>query len=200
MKKVFLFDLDGVVIKTRFFTEKYERDFWVWKEIISDFLKENLVNTQIWKADLKILLQEKLWDFKWEKSVEEFLKYWFEYDNVIDENLLQEIDILRNKWHLCFLCTNQEKYRFEYLINTLHISNYFDEIFSSHIIWYSKSDSLYFSKVLWELKKKYNVNISEIVFFDDKENFIQSATNSWIEWIIYKNIDDFFSYLDTNLQ
>ncbi len=197
MKKVFLFDLDGVIIKTRFFSEKYEADFWVSKEIISQFLKENLPTAQLWKADLKEIIENQREKLQWKKSAEDFLTYWFEYDSIIDSILMEHIQHLRGKWYHCFLLTNQEKYRYVYITETLKIWDKFDEIFSSHMIWFSKSQAEYFIQVLKILKEKYNIKESDCIFFDDKESFVNSAKQSWIEGRIYTDIDSFLDYQNT---
>jgi putative hydrolase of the HAD superfamily len=62
----------------------------------------------IGKADLKEVVRPFLKEWGWEKSVEDFLDYWFKSEHKIDEELVDYIQELRKKGVNCYLVTNQK--------------------------------------------------------------------------------------------
>lgn len=66
----------------------------------------------------------KVWN--WEGSIDELLDYWFQGEKEMDERILQTIKIMREKGIKCYLASDQEKYRAEFLLRDLGMEKLFD--------------------------------------------------------------------------
>lgn len=139
------------------------------------------------KADLKEELKPLLKDWKWEKSVDELLDYWFEGENYVDKKIIGAIRRLRQKGIKCILATNQEKYRFDYMKNRMGLGNVFDNIYCSAEIGLKKPDEEYLKYINDDLKLKKE----EIMFWDDRESYANAARSFGWQSYVYKNFEDF---------
>ena len=117
MIKIFLFDADGVVIiPSERFSDRFSREFNVdYEEKIPPFFENDFEPCLTGRADLKEIIKPYLKRWGWKKSVDELLEYWFENENHIDERVIEVIKKLRAIGIKCYLATNQEKYRTQYL-------------------------------------------------------------------------------------
>jgi putative hydrolase of the HAD superfamily len=187
MIKAFLIDADGVtLVKQVYFSEAYSKDFGVPLEKITPFFKKEFTNCQLGKTDLKKALSAYLNDWGWGKSIEELLQYWFEKNTLADEKVISSIQKIRKNGIKCYLATNQEKYRAEYILNNLSFKDKFDGFFFSCEIGYLKSEENFFEKIIKDLELK----PGEIKFFDDEEKNIATAEKLGIETRLYAEISD----------
>lgn len=173
MIKAILFDIDGMVNKrVEYFSRKYSREFGVAYDEMGPFFENEFILCEIGKADLKTELPKYLAKWKWDKSVDEFLEYWFKNETDLDKEMLNSIQNLRNKGTKCFLQTRNEKYRTEYLWNTMGLKNHFDGMFSSAYLGSMKPQVGFWNAIyqqLLEFKK------DEILVWDDKAENVESA-------------------------
>jgi len=138
--KAVIFDADGMVInKPILFSERFSKEYNVPSEQIIPFFKNEFPKCKIGQADLKNILPKYLNAWGWEKGIDEFLRYWFESENYIDNDIIFEIDKLKEKDIRCYLATDQEKYRTDYMSDSMGLSTVFDKIFSSAYIGYEKN-------------------------------------------------------------
>jgi len=114
-----IFDLDGVVNLTEVFSQQYCREFNIPYEKIFPFFQTDFKPCLIGQADLKEVIKPWLIKWNWSKSTEEFLAYWFKAENHPHHQLLKQIQ----KWHRqgfnCYLATNNEKYRVEFVAQNI---------------------------------------------------------------------------------
>ena len=189
--KYILFDADGVVIQSEVFSKQYQKKYGVENDAMLPFFKWEFQNCIIGKSDLKILLNPWLPKWNWNDSIESFLDFWFQAEHCIDVKMLSLIKELRNKGVACYLATNQEKYRTEYMRNEMDFWEVFDDIFSSCEIGYKKPEKEFYSFILQDLNEKHGVVPHEIMFFDDAQENIIWAKKFGINAHFYKNFDDF---------
>lgn len=173
MINIVLFDIDGVVVKRDiYFSKHYSSDFGVPWDDVMVFFNNEFKMCLVGKADLKIEVAKYLPKWGWEGSVEEFLEYWFKSESEMDENLLRNVKRLRENGVKCFLATNNEKYRTEYLWNDLDLKSRFDGIFSSVEIGHKKGELEYWQKVDQKLGKPEK---GRVLLWDNDEKNIARA-------------------------
>lgn len=189
--KCILFDADGVVIHSEMFSVQYAKKYNVPYEDILPFFKKEFPDCIIGKADLIKIVKPWLPKWKWKGSVHDFLQFWFEAEHNIDKNIVSVINKLRKRGIKCYLATNQEKYRTQYMLENMGFKDLFDNVFSSSHIGYKKPDTKFFESILNKLKKEYNINPHEIMFFDDSIEHIDEANKLGIKAYQYQNFKDF---------
>lgn len=168
-----LFDVDGVVVnKPALFSRKYTTEFNVPLESVDKFFDTDFQPCEVGKADLREVLVPYLKQWGWGKSVDEFLQYWFTTEHYVDERLLADINKLRARGVLCYLQTNQEKYRAAYLWNDMNLRYSFDGMFYSAALGVKKPDAKFWELILQSIQP---VEKQAVLLWDDKLNIVNSA-------------------------
>ena len=185
--KIILFDADGVLIRSNNwsseFTKRYHLPEWAMRGFFAGIFQDCATG----KADLKSILPPFLKDWKWDWSVDDFLYEWFQFENKPDTELISKIQELRKEGINCYVATNQEKYRLEFLRNEMKFSEYFDGIFCSAEIGLKKPQKEYFDYIL----KSLEISPDKVVYFDDSAENIDVASGLWIQARLYRDISDF---------
>ena len=184
MIKVVIFDADGVLINAVQFSKTLSQDYGVSTETTLPFFNGKFRDCLVGKADLKEELDPHLKTWGWKGSTQEFLNYWFESEHNIDQDVVNEVLNLKTKGIKCYLATNQEKYRTQYIVEKMGFGEIFDGIYSSAHIGHSKPDHKYFEHVV----QNSNVNKSETLFFDDTKENVDSANNFGIHAELYTDL------------
>lgn len=195
-----LFDADGVIINSGKFSIEYEEKYGVSKDELIPFFKGNFKRCIIGKGDLKELIRPWLIKWKWLGTVEEFLQFWFKAEHQIDERIVSVINQLKLNGKKCYLVTNQEKYRVEYIKNDMGFDKLFNRIFSSSEIGYKKPEKEFYKAVLDEIGKKDRISSDELLFFDDSEINILSAREKGINSHVYKDFLDFEKIIESHIK
>ena len=180
--KIYMFDADGVVIQSQMFSYKHAQEFNINISEMEGFFKTDFQECLVGKSDLKIAIKPWLKKWNWSKSVHEFLDYWFKAEHHINFDLIKHISELRKNKKKCILATNQEKYRLEYMKKEMDFETIFDKIYSSNIIGYKKPDIEYYRYILDDL----NEHPSNIIFYDDRQENIESAKSLGINSYLYQ--------------
>ena len=185
MIKAVLLDADGVVIKNHdYFSNRYKKDFGksLNDDVITSFFRNEYKQTAIGKADLKELLGEKLDEWGWKGTIDELLKYWFEGERELNEEVLDTAKKLQEKGIKVCLASDNEKYRAEYLLDEVGIKPLFDRTFFSCFVGHTKSEPEFFEKIINELGFKPD----EIVYFDDDQKNVDVAKELGIDARFYE--------------
>src|SRR6266550_2446895 len=149
MIKAVLFDADGVTINTtERFSSYLDRKYGISVEVTNPFFLGVFQKCIIGKADLKEEIGKYLPKWGWKKSVDDFLKIWFESEHTIHQPLIDEIHKLRKRGIKCYLATNQEKYRTQYILENMGFENVFDGTFSSSEVGHLKHTDEYYQHIL----------------------------------------------------
>jgi putative hydrolase of the HAD superfamily len=187
MTKAILFDLDGLVIvgQAKLFSQRISEEFDIPYELVSEFFTNDFRECSFGRADLKEKIQPYLVKWGYKGSVDDFLKYWFEGESKTDEDVLKIISNLRFKGIKCYIATRQEKYRKEYLLETVGLKDKFDGIFCTCDIGYDKWQKEYWSYVF----EKLGLNPEEIMFFCDGQKNIDSSKELGVEAYFYDGIE-----------
>lgn len=179
----FAFDLDGVLIIAPLFTENLYQKFKVPAELSQSFIEGEYQDCVVGKKDLKEILPRYIKEWQLKISVQELLDFWFAAENKPNQELLDFIQKLRSQGHYCCILTNQEKYRMEYIRQTMGYVKYFDSIISSCEIGFKKPSQEYFLTSA----KLIGYDLDKINFFDDREKYVKESINAGLNGFIFKN-------------
>ncbi len=189
--KCILFDADGVVINSEMFSVQYPKHKGLSIDIMLPFFNGIFKECLIGKVDLKEAVQPYLKGWKWIGTVEEFLQLWFKSEHHVDEEMIRQIKVLRDKSIKCCLVTNQEKYRTTYMKKSMGFEDIFDYIFSSAEIGYKKPEREFYEFILNWMNKSDKITGNEIVYIDDLPEAIDVANTFGINAYLYTSFDDF---------
>lgn len=189
MIKYLLLDIDGIVIhREMYFSTRFLQDYGVPEELVQPFFQKEFKECIVGRADLKEEIQKYFSIWKWNKSVDELLQYWFEFESTKDEKVLDFVKTLRSLGIKCYLQTKNEKYRVEYLWNVVGLKNYFDGVFASSALGYKKPDQEFWNKTWEQLGKPEK---SDVVAWDNEQEMIDSAIQFGFQGKLYNNFDSF---------
>jgi putative hydrolase of the HAD superfamily len=184
--KTFVLDIDGVMImREEYFSVIYARNNNIPTEVTEAFFLKDFKLCSTGKADLKEMIAPYLPNWKWKSTVDEFLRLWFETENKLDSAVLKEVDQLRAKGIPCYIATQQEKYRKNYLWEKMKLKDHFDGIFCTCDVGYTKFEPEFLKHLVDNLK----VNPKDVVFFDDKEAGVEKMKEFGIDAHHYKNLE-----------
>ena len=189
MIKIILFDVDGVIIPhKRRFSSNFSKEFNVPIEKLSQFFENEFQLCLIGKADLKKEIKKYFKHWNWEKSADELLEYWFDNENEIDKKILESIKNLRDQGIKCFLSTNNEKYRADYILKNISLEKHFDGIFASGHIGHQKPQQNFWQAIYDMLGKP---SKQSVLCWDDDEKNIESAKKFGFQAELYTNYNDY---------
>jgi putative hydrolase of the HAD superfamily len=190
MSKCILFDADGVLtLPEDVFSIVYARSHALDPQPFEDFFRNEWQPIVTGSKDLKehIIANPDLW--QWDGSVDELLEYWFRTEDVRNEELLKLIAELKNRGIPCYLATDQEKYRAEYMQNVM-FKGLFSGYFVSAELGVTKTDPRFFELVLERLKVQYpELQPSEVIFFDDSQSKVDTAKALGIDARLFEDND-----------
>jgi|ERR1051326_102394 putative hydrolase of the HAD superfamily len=193
MIKALILDADGVVInKKHSFSKKMAEDLEVPMQEILPFFENEFVPCVLGKADLKEEVQKYFAKWKWQKSVEEFLKFWFQTEHSIDNQLINRVSNLKNQGIQLFLASNQERYRADYITHDMEFEKVFNKMFFSCQLGYAKPQ-----REFWECVYNHMGDIpkNQILFWDDDAENVESAKEFGFHAELYKNFPEFESIM-----
>lgn len=197
MTKCILFDADGVLtLPEDVFSVVYARSHALDTEPFEDFFKNEWQPIVTGIKDLKdsIDANPELW--QWNGTAEELLDYWFKTEDVRNEELLKLIGELRDKGIPCYLATDQEKYRAEYMKNVM-FKGLFSGYFVSAELGVTKTDPRFFELILQKLSIQYpELKPDEVIFFDDSQSKVDTAKSVDIDARLFETNDQVRDLLD----
>lgn len=189
MNKIIIFDADGVVVKREmYFSQRLARDFDISEGEIMQFFQNEFKDCAVGKADLKDELEKYTKTWGWEDSVDDLLKYWFENERELDEELANEIKSLRAKGYICCLATNNEAYRTKYLAENADLKNLFDYIFSSSEIGHLKSEADFWKYVQEKLGLK---NMENVIVWESDGKIVEKVAELGMKGFLFEGADNF---------
>ena len=194
---IFLFDVDGVINKSEYFTFQYIRDFGVDISTFRDFFQNDFTQCLKGEKDVRDVIQPYFKRWKWEKSPDDFLQYWFENDVKLDSQLLDYVKKLRQEGCYCALASQQESHRKSYLWESKQLSLIFDDFYCTCDLKVLKSDPAFFEIIINQLSSKKLIQEAfEVIFWDDMEKFVATAQTTGINAKLYKKNEDIFRFIN----
>jgi putative hydrolase of the HAD superfamily len=191
MIKVILFDCDGPIIKRdKYFSQRLHEETGaiIDSQNEKSFFKGIFLQCEIGNADLKQVLPGWLAVWQWNGSVDDLLEYWFKGEADVDQQMKDCISALRQKGIKCYLATNNEKYRTEYLTNVVGLKDFLDGIFSSSSLGYLKPQIEYWAEVYKSLS---DMPKSEVLMIDNLASAVESAKEFGFNGEHYENFESF---------
>ncbi len=192
MKKILLLDADGVAIvpREKYFSDRYSEEFGVSKDLIMPFFKNEFNDCLIGKRELREVFKEQnlLEKWGWKGSLDELLKYWWAGEDTRFEEVLTFVQGLRSQGVKCYLTTDQEENRANYILEGMGLAKDLDGAFFSYQFGVRKTDAPYWQKLLQELG---NPDPSDVEFWDDDEENVATAKEAGIDAHFFTNAEDF---------
>jgi len=131
--------------------------------------------------------------FGWKDTAENYFKEQFEFEaKYLDEELISLIQGFRDRDIKCYLGTDQEENRANFLLENMKLKKSFDGYFVSCFIGYRKCHDNFWINVLENLKAKFpTIKPNEMVFFDDIQNNVDVAIKYGIKAFLFKDMEKF---------
>ena len=186
--KVIIFDGVGLITHQEPLSIGLVRDYGFSMEKMLPFFTGPLQECVAGKADLKEIFPPYLNNWGWDKGVDAMLDYWFSRDHKIDTEMVSYIDDLKNKGIMCLLATNNEKYRFAYMLDKMNFSTIFHKAYCSAHFGCKKPNQEFYQKIFDDLE---DIKKEEILFWDDKHENVKGAKTFGIQAELYTTFDDF---------
>lgn len=168
-----LFDIDGVINKSPYFTIQYEKDFGVPITDFDSFFQTEFNPTLVGKKKIENLIPPYFDKWKWRGTTEEFINYWFRYDVLIDMELIHLIQHYRALGIRVGIASQQEERRKGYLLNESHLSENFDVFYFSCDVGYYKTQPEFYNYIRKE-------ELGKIYFWDDTQEVVDVANQNGI--------------------
>lgn len=195
---ILLFDADGVLtIPEDMFSVVYPRTQGVDPKPIENFFKENWKSIVIGNKDLKEAIAENMDAWQWNGTIDTLLEMWFQGEDIRNEDTIDLVRSLRARGISCYLATEQERYRGEYMQNIM-FKDLFDDYFISAQLGFSKTDPRFFEAIIERLKQTYpGLKPSDIVFFDDSQSKVDTACSVGINGQLFTSAAQVKTFTDT---
>lgn len=194
--KIALFDADGVLtLPEEVFSVVYARSRGLNPEPFEQFFHDDWKPLVTGKADLKdsIAANPQLW--QWHGDVDDLLKYWFETEDVRNEELIELIRDVKEQGTRCYLATEQEKYRGNYMRDIM-FKDLFDGYYITAELGVSKTEPEFFQAIITDLQRQHpEVEPSDIMFFDDSQSKVDTARSAGINGRLYTDAEQVRSLL-----
>lgn len=187
--KAILFDVDGVILQERdkLFSERIVEDTpGIDSDSVITFFKNDYNDIMLGKKDIKDILRQYLKSWKWQGTVEELLRYWYSYEDVYNQEVLDLVKDLRAKGIKCYMASDHSKYRADDLMNSGKLKDLFDGGYFSGYLGCTKEEAAFFVYVLEDL----NLDSHDILFIDDDPKNVEVAQGCGISGIHFVEVDD----------
>jgi len=195
MIKTILFDTDGMVIRREmYFSQRFSQEFNIPLGMVLPFFKNEFRLCLIGKADLKQELAKYFDQWNWQKSADDLILFWFEHESNLDQKILESVRTLREKGFRCYLDTNNEKYRIQYLLENFGLKNHFDGLFTSVDLGFTKPQPEFWSAIHDQLSQP---DKSEVLVWDDGQENVESAKEFGFQSELYSGFDAYQSRVNS---
>lgn len=187
MKKIALFDIDGVLNNSIRFSARYSTKYNVPIETLLPFFKNEFQECLIGKLDLKQQLERVITNWKYDGNVDDLVAFWLEGEVNVNQDVLKVIESLKENDYQVVAGTNQEKYRTDYLREKLSLDRLFKKTYSSAEVGIKKPEKEFYEHI----KKDLNVEYSDIVYWDDDEENVMEASKLGIKGYHFVDFNTF---------
>ncbi len=181
-------DADGVVVNPQMqFSKLLAAKHGISPEKTRDFFRGAFNDCLVDRTDLKEILSPFLQQWGWEGSVREFIDLWLATDHVIDRQVVDLAQALRQKGILCCLATSQERNRAGYMRVEMGFGELFDYLFFSCEIGFQKPDPRFYQHIEGVL----GLGGGAVLFWDDSRKNVEAARELGWNAEIYTGFAEF---------
>ncbi len=190
-----LFDADGMTLVPKRFSEQIEEEYGIAWATMKPFFQGAFAQCKVGKADLKEELAKVLDVWGWKGSVEELMAYWFSIGSTPNSEIAAIAQALRQEGTRCFLATNQECYRAEYLREVVGLKEVFDELFVSAEFGCMKNDVRYFQMAHERISHLAGSTVPKeaVLFVDHEQENLDAAKSYGFSTFFYHDVAGFRS-------
>jgi putative hydrolase of the HAD superfamily len=192
-----LFDADGVLIRGELASSYFEQTYGIPHEKLIAFYRGPFLDCLLDKRDMYEVLPAYLAEWGYTKSPEAFAQEWFDFEHNVDEELIGYIQDLRARGLQCYVATNQERHRAQYLLEKLGFAKSFDGMFASAQLGSAKPDVAFFEKILARLAI---TDKSSVLFWDDMLTNVTVAEAFGMHAEVYSEFAHFSEVMKTKYQ
>ncbi|AKR56148.1 haloacid dehalogenase [Youhaiella tibetensis] len=196
MTRAVLFDVDGVLVHSRFHPDEGARRFWD-SHLLEDMgvdpvrfqglFGASFDQVVIGKRSLVALLDAFLPSVGYKGSTMDFIGYWLARDANLNFQLLDLVKRLRATGKVrVYMATNQEHLRASYLWNELKLSHLFDDMFYAARLGAMKPDREFYLRT----EDFLGPQDEPPLLFDDSDRVIASANSHGWEAVLFNHVDD----------
>lgn len=183
-----IFDLDGVIITyEKNFAETYSEEFGIDISKIYEFFANDYYECAIGKASLRDRIAKYVSLWGWPGDAETLIQYWFDAQSKVDSRLLDLVESARQAGHKCYVASDQDATRSEYVRKLVNVDDAFDGSFFSCDLGTTKTEAAFFEHVLEELA----CNSGDVYFWDDNPKNVVVAKQAGIRAEVYNSFEDF---------
>lgn len=183
-----IFDVDGVLITyEKNFAQAYSDEFGIEISKIYEFFANDYYECAIGQAELHGKIEKYVGKWGWPGDAESLIQYWFDSQSTVNASLLDLIGAARRSGHECYVASDQDALRSDYVQRLVDIKRGFDGAFFSCDVGATKTQSAFFERVLGELGPE----SGELFFWDDNPKNVAAARQAGIEAEVYTSFDDF---------
>lgn len=174
--KIFLFDVDGVVINSAGWSKDVFADWAITSEQLQEFFRSDFEDCICGRRDLEEALEPWLSGWGHKNRTRDFMQYWFEKDSQVNSSVLNLVRNLLPR-EVCFLATNQDRHRSQFLMESLDFNSTFAGIFAAWELGCAKPNPDFFLQISDRLGARFGArgNALEIHFIDDLEKNVAAA-------------------------
>lgn len=179
MKTIFLFDIDGVLIRpSRYYSRiLFDQGYTLAPEKLDEFYRSDALCTT-GKEDPLVKIRPYLDSFGWQFDTEEYFNQQLEYEKgYLDHELIGLVGGLRSHGYKCYLATDQNHHRKSLLLDRLGFRAVFDGWFVSADIGHRKLEKEFWEITLMSFPEKACI---EILYIDDRMSNLDQALSHGI--------------------
>ena len=183
--RAFIFDADGVAINPWGFAKALSTEYGVSQEETREFFAGPFKQCLIGDASLLASVAPYLDRWQWPDTAQAFIDFWMESDDKPNTQVLSHIQNLRESGAKCYLASNQEQVRAEYIRNRMGFESMFERLFFSCDLGHAKPDRQFFDLIAVEIDSEPR----DIHFWDDSDSYISAAKSAGWNAHLYESVE-----------
>lgn len=197
MNRTILFDVDGVLVHSRFHPDEAERRLWdvhmlqdlgLDPKRFQDLFGPDFEAVIAGKESLVALLDRFLPTVGYRGSTLDFVSYWLERDSHVNYQLIEGIKALRASGAAtAYVATNQEPLRAFHLWREQRLGHIFDDMFYAARLGVLKPDPRFYERVA----ERIGPQPEPVLFFDDSQAVVDGANAFGWEGVLFQAMPDF---------